>query len=1108
MTSDTRLDALQLSARFGVEDFDADGSSFPAGSEASDAFLRLRGIFHRGGERSVAVGGRVDGNDISEIVEYLVRCGNEDNFMAVANTALSYLAWISFPTSEGSVSKSAEERACRAFFKASVKEVTSRDGLLAYTDSGRNDSYANEALVQAAYSTVYENMIGIHKLFQCLERAWVRNPAYQDLDRVSTLFRDTKKDLITKAADQLEIHRNILNISVVAINRLTKDALDWKSMGAMAKFINAEDAEESNEMTRHIRLIMRYMADNHLKRYMRTRPANNSHDTDSNSAFEANKGIREKISCEGIYRQLQVKSQPVKVIFDTTNFIIIGRYDQYFNEATGMFKSLPPGGAYRIGVACRGTSTSNESPGKIECCDLMHTKQRNEEDRWHYDGGVWLNKDNVDIDRQANGHSFCPLLNISEERRSIFTRGYTRHSTVTDLVDWWFSIENSAQAHLDGLEKPGLPGRVKEHMTTIDLPQEYTLEPADHIYMFADGYLVCEDVDIPLFYPLDDPAFKAGGKFANKDTLNVYSDVVFRADEYDTLCESVRENYTTHSGGPAYCIECGCREDLCVAWQDALLDAGADSVTLGDVADWFEEEGATDDDRDAGLDTAEAFLVDFAKNASRIQRICGSAEVAMPFLNGMTANAGHMLQVHDPVVLRPLDRVRDGERLCDAIDLGVLDNIILFQYDYRQPWEDLPQSLRVQGVGGRYWTEQVRRMRNEILYQWGRMYYRKGEFKTKLNNKDGTQNILGTIGLGGTGKSTALNMVKRGLNAAEVSVLDCTTFEPQFGVSQVLDKKFVAINEVETDSKTLTAGLIKQLCDGSLISAPVKNKGVRIGSMQAHVWFLGNERLFSTDPSGALSRRFAVMNWQREVQKKDMDPTLERKFNLHFGHAIAVFHLKYWHMMEKFSCVDIWHHNGDMYPFMSWLWHAVKEKGEAESSKLASALQHFRGARSWWCFSPKSAVENFTAPKVVVGQNGLLVLEPADNPSWFEEEDAVALLEGAPPTRKLPIAYMPLDRPEGSGKYDGFKQKYYERLKDAFPGTHRKDDINWQKGYDFYGRAFTNAGIAVKENISLPWPMEGTECITANWVIGCTTEDAFSKDDTGRRLWESLRRDD
>jgi hypothetical protein len=55
------------------------------------------------------------------------------------------------------------------------------------------------------------------------------------------------------------------------------------------------------------------------------------------------------------------------------------------------------------------------------------------------------------------------------------------------------------------------------------------------------------------------------------------------------------------------------------------------------------------------------------------------------------------------------------------------------------------------------------------------------------------------------------------MSSVDTQVLDCATFEERFGLSQIMDAKFVAINEVETDSRTLTPGLVKQMCDDSII---------------------------------------------------------------------------------------------------------------------------------------------------------------------------------------------------------------------------------------------------------------------------------------------------
>ena len=94
------------------------------------------------------------------------------------------------------------------------------------------------------------------------------------------------------------------------------------------------------------------------------------------------------------------------------------------------------------------------------------------------------------------------------------------------------------------------------------------------------------------------------------------------------------------------------------------------------------------------------------------------------------------------------------------------------------------------------------------------------------------------------------------------------------------------------------------------------------------------------------------MHWGREVYKQDIDPQLEKKFNLHFGHLIAVLHLKYWEMMEKFSGKDFWFKDGDDYPFMSWVWHEIRRSNEEMTAKLTKAFNDWQDTPSIWKFSP------------------------------------------------------------------------------------------------------------------------------------------------------------
>ena len=50
---------------------------------------------------------------------------------------------------------------------------------------------------------------------------------------------------------------------------------------------------------------------------------------------------------------------------------------------------------------------------------------------------------------------------------------------------------------------------------------------------------------------------------------------------------------------------------------------------------------------------------------------------------------------------KPLNRY-DGTSICNNIDLGVMDDMLLFQYDYTSPWIKLPKNLRVADANKRF----------------------------------------------------------------------------------------------------------------------------------------------------------------------------------------------------------------------------------------------------------------------------------------------------------------------------------------------------------------------------------------------------------------------
>lgn len=241
------------------------------------------------------------------------------------------------------------------------------------------------------------------------------------------------------------------------------------------------------------------------------------------------------------------------------------------------------------------------------------------------------------------------------------------------------------------------------------------------------------------------------------------------------------------------------------------------------------------------------------------------------------------------------------------------------------------------------------------------------------------------------------------------------------------------------------------------------------------------------------------MHWQREVPKHKIDPQIGAKFKLSLGHFIAAIYSAYWGMMEGNADRDFWYKQGDNYPFMSWIWHYQRGRGEASTSKLRNALTSFLGTTHQWKFSPQDAVDSFTDPVTSAVGEGRRQLDRLSNPKWYDEEGNV----------RPAIAYIPFEiLDEDSGKqHQGFKWLYTQKLRTMFPGSRTPSaDTAWSQGFDFYGREFEKAGIRLLEMKPMPWPPWSEQCITADWIIGCTHIDVF-RDESKllRSEWHTLQ---
>lgn len=1152
-------------ARHGSDDseFDVDEGCFDTGDgtvncvDAGQAFHYLFTVLKDGGvDRTYNTGNKITVDGYLIVLQDIFTRRHDGNLINLVKLAGSWADFIKNPTdAQGTESKFAEERACWALFKEGLEFIFNGEDYRCPTITG--DLLSGADLLKVATNVAKDNLTVLEGMLSDCEETFMKygpTPASEDVYAVIGSARGALVD----AAERLNSYILVLGETITAnMKHKCTTRQTWDKLGSLAKFITSESKEVSSSKDAlaettlfHARKICHYMYNNHIRRL---RVTNRRPPASKGSSIRSINAIDEVVEIGGLWRQLEVTKRPQTVLFDDHLNMIIGPTSSYFNsDMTRTDRAFPrdyDASRVIIGVLCTGVHNNDSVQrmfpcGTGLCCDHMHTKKRDPVARWKANNGKWRNPLEVDLSKlplESNGHYFAPQM--EPVGTSVRTNGFKKWGSFDDFFNWWFSTENNPRGAVDTLQYPNLLNRLKDYFTKTDLSAELTLKTNPHLYMFADGYVVVDPslVQIPEFHRFDSHCFQAQGKFSDLHTLMVRENEVFRGDDYLRLVEECSTKHTVDIVNPVggnprscdVCQVCCLPGHLCEQWQlefGSRFD-GTDNHAV-DVT-FTVSEGGVRVERTCRVKSQTVSMLEICGKLAELtgldegvvkEHIVKQTSILLfekynKHITECTSAANHCIiekhriGKHRPVLFRPPGRKEAGA-LCDSIDMGVLDDVVLFQYDHKLPWTDLPDSMRVIAADGRFWEEQLGRVRNELAMQLGRMLFRNGEFQTLTGQGDKTQNMLGIIGPGNTGKSTLLNMFKGFIDPSEIGVLDSSTFEGQFGLSQVIAKQLCVLNEVKMDSATLTADLLKQMCDQSTMSAPVKNKDVLKSAMQGHIFFLGNERLVSTDQGGAMNRRQLQMSWNREVPRNMCDPQIEAKFGLFAGHSLTLMHLKYWEMMEKHSGTDIWGGvHDDTYDFMGWNWHQERERSETTSSKLTEIIRQFQNSPQKWKFASADSISDFSTPETEYDDDRACYTLKHDvvsgvNAKWW---DYAGQQSGNYSSRCLPMVYMPLESIDVNvteHKSTSFIDEYTERLRSLNPGQRPKaSDSKWDKGSDFYYKPFKECGVLVLEGVSLPWPPWSVETVSAKWVIGCATKQVFTnaQNSEGDEMWEGYR---
>lgn len=192
-----------------------------------------------------------------------------------------------------------------------------------------------------------------------------------------------------------------------------------------------------------------------------------------------------------------------------------------------------------------------------------------------------------------------------------------------------------------------------------------------------------------------------------------------------------------------------------------------------------------------------------------------------------------------------------------------------------------------------------------ILWIWvmmGRMFF-------PLKSRDKWQTILFVKGIGGTGKSTLLEVVERFFQPDDVSVIGAKV-EERFGLSAALKSLAWFCYEMK-DSHGLGQAELQQMISGERMTIPEKFKEAASSVWTAPGMLAGNEPGGWADSSGAIARRLMVVVFGSPVQQADTH--LFDAIEQEMGQVIKKAAYAYQAALEMVGTDGVWTHLPDYF---------------------------------------------------------------------------------------------------------------------------------------------------------------------------------------------------
>lgn len=146
-------------------------------------------------------------------------------------------------------------------------------------------------------------------------------------------------------------------------------------------------------------------------------------------------------------------------------------------------------------------------------------------------------------------------------------------------------------------------------------------------------------------------------------------------------------------------------------------------------------------------------------------------------------------------------------------------------------------------------------------------------------------------GAGGTGKSTLLDVVRNVVGQKNVSNLQLTDFNKEFGV-EALFNKLVNLGDDISGSKLVDSDIFKKATSGDWINVDRKHKSALVFRPFAKIIFSTNPNPKIADKTGAMQRRMRMVRSDRVIQEHEkipdfIDNFVEEDYQVLINHAMT-----------------------------------------------------------------------------------------------------------------------------------------------------------------------------------------------------------------------------